>query len=683
MKRVVLEQALMFIREIHIEKFRHLKDVHLGPFGQPPDQSDLIVLAGPNGGGKSSILELLGKALSDSWSLNWSLRRTFEGFSFEVAIGVTPEERSLVRRYIHENNRSYAADVTRYFQENGVYYRAYNYQGGRYHENSNLHNKIHEMVTESLRNHYNRSLGFFLKSDRHYPPEAFKRDRLFQYDSVTKRDHIWSMAFSTSDVQYKDMFEFLLQLRYHYFRELGAYHHRRGKTMPVGERTGPPTDPLQPYDELLQRLFPGYSFAETEEIVPTNLFIRIPSEDVIPFQDLSSGEKEVFFLLSFFFRHNVTNAVVVIDEPELHLHPELGRLLIRTMQRVKTSNQIWLATHNAEIIDEAGRDRVIYIASDPDTKTSRVTHGSDEAEAIKHLKDLFGYSGYMGIARNMVFLEGQDSSSDRKVFSSLFPQQGGKLKFIPAKSSDNMSRLNAAILAILESNLGWMQFYLIRDRDYLTPDAVKKYKENLSGRIHVLERHEIENYLLDPDLIAEVQKDIFGKPTTPDEVNRRLRQIARRLFGEALRDMISFRLNLIYRPQDFSLGNFFKGQSVVDGNGIADPAKIALLSNQIVGKTTTINGEMAAATSQPAIEQLVASCRTELEEAIKEGGADNWRLLFPGKQLLEEYAKGFDLGKPPVLENTLIKQLAARPERIPSELRQVVDEIVAGRPFSP
>ena len=675
----------MFIREIHIDKFRHLKDVHLGPFGQPPDQSELIVLAGPNGGGKTSILELLGKALSDSWSLNWSLRRSFPTFSFEVAIGVTPEERELVRQFIEEKKRSYAADVTSYFQDNGTYYRAFNYKGGRYQQNANLHNQIHSMVTESLRNHYSRSLGFFLKSDRHYPHEEFQRDQIFQYDRVTKRDHIWSMAFSTSDIQYKDLFEFLLQLRYHFFRELGAYHHRKSKTT-MGASTseaGPPSDPLLPYDELLQKLFPGYSFAETDEVVPSNLFVRIPSGDVVPFQDLSSGEKEVFFLLSFFLRHNVTNAVVVIDEPELHLHPELGRLLIRAMQRVKSNNQIWLATHNAEVIDEAGRDRVTYIANDPTTKTSRITHGSDEAEAIKHLKDLFGYSGYIGIAKNMVFLEGQDASSDRKVFSSLFPQQGGKLKFIPAKSSDNMTRLNAAILAILESNLGWMQFYLIRDRDYLTPDAVKKYKQHSSGRIHVLERHEIENYLLDPDLIAEVQKDIFGKPTTPDEVNGRLRQIARRLFGEALRDMISFRLNLIYRPQDFSLGNFFKGQSVVDGNGIADPAKIALLSNQIVGKAAAINGEMVAATSQPAIEQLVASCRTELEEAIKEGGADNWRLLFPGKQLLEEYAKGCDLGKPPVLENTLIKQLAARPERIPSELRQVVDGIVAGRLFSP
>lgn len=672
----------MFIREIHIEKFRHLKDVHLGPFGQPPDQSDLIALAGPNGGGKSSILELLGKALSDSWSLNWSLRRSFQAFSFEVAIGVTLEERALVRRYIEENKRTYAVEVTRYFQENGVYYRGFNYQGGKYHQNANLYNQIHGMVTESLRNHYNRSLGFFLKSDRHYPPEGFERDRIFQYESVKKRDYIWNMAFSTSDVQYKDMFEFLLQLRYHYFRELGAHHHRMSKSAAGGEQPDPPSDPLMPYDELLKQLFPGYSFAEKDEVVPTNLFVTIPSGDVVPFQDLSSGEKEVFFLLSFFLRHNVTNAVVVIDEPELHLHPELGRLLIRAMQRVKSNNQIWLATHNAEIIDEAGRDRVIYVASDPDTRTSRVTHGSDEAEALKHLKDLFGYSGYMGIAKNMVFLEGQDSSSDRKVFSGLFPQQSGRLKFIPAKSSDSMTRLNAAILSILESNLGWMQFYLVRDRDYLTPDAVKKYKESSSGRIHVLARHEIENYLLDAELVADVQKDIFGKPTTPEEVNHRLRQVARRLFGEALRDMISFRLNLIYRPQDFSLGNFFKGQPVVDGNGVADPAKIAQLTGQIVGKAGTINEEMAAATSQTAVEQLVVNCQRELEEAVREGGADGWRVLFPGKQMLQEYAKVCDLGKPPVLENTLIKQLAARPDRIPDELRQVVDGIIAGRPFT-
>lgn len=82
----------MYVREIHINKFRHLENIHLGPFTQPPDHSDLIVLAGPNAGGKSSVLELLGYALSNSWTLQWALRRSFPSFSFEVAIAVTPHE---------------------------------------------------------------------------------------------------------------------------------------------------------------------------------------------------------------------------------------------------------------------------------------------------------------------------------------------------------------------------------------------------------------------------------------------------------------------------------------------------------------------------------------------------------------------------------------------------------------
>jgi ABC-type siderophore export system fused ATPase/permease subunit len=52
--------STMYVREIHIKSFRHLEEVHLGPFILPPTGSDLVVLAGPNGGGKSSILELLG-----------------------------------------------------------------------------------------------------------------------------------------------------------------------------------------------------------------------------------------------------------------------------------------------------------------------------------------------------------------------------------------------------------------------------------------------------------------------------------------------------------------------------------------------------------------------------------------------------------------------------------------------
>ena len=95
----------MYIKEIRVKSFRHLENVNLGPFTEPPNQSELVVLAGPNAGGKSSVLELLGYALSQSWSLGWRLHRSFPTSSFEIAIGVTSYERNLVQEYLKTRSR--------------------------------------------------------------------------------------------------------------------------------------------------------------------------------------------------------------------------------------------------------------------------------------------------------------------------------------------------------------------------------------------------------------------------------------------------------------------------------------------------------------------------------------------------------------------------------------------------
>jgi predicted ATPase len=49
----------MFVESMEVKQFRHLRSVQLGPFRQPIDNGELIVLAGQNGGGKSSVLSVL------------------------------------------------------------------------------------------------------------------------------------------------------------------------------------------------------------------------------------------------------------------------------------------------------------------------------------------------------------------------------------------------------------------------------------------------------------------------------------------------------------------------------------------------------------------------------------------------------------------------------------------------
>lgn len=702
----------MYINKIIIKKFRHLENEELGPFNFNNKNSDLIVFAGPNGSGKSSVLELIGYGLSNSYSLGWQLSRTFTGFSFEIGIGLNTDEKEIIvnslkaelssidkqiEERIHtieETNNTPDAkesqklatieslkrphkhkyDILEYFIKNNIYYRAFEYNEGEYNKNPTLHNKIHSYVTRELKDKLKRSLGFFLRADRNYPQKGFRRDQIFTFDNVNRTEHLWTMAFNTSEIQYQDMYEFLVQQRYHYLRELGNYHNQKNKGTAIGSE---PSDPIKPYEQLLNTLFPDYKFADRNESIPSNLFIELPSGEIITFNDLSSGEKEVFFILSFFIRHNVENAIIVIDEPELHLHPELSRLLIRNIKSIKKGNQIWMATHNSEIIDETGRDKVVYVTRDLSTRKAKFISGNNEQEAILQLKNLFGFSGYIGVAKNLVFLEGDNSSPDRKFYSSLF-SNNSNFKLIPANGSDNLNRINNAILSIMESNIAWISFYLIRDRDYLTTEMISKYKNHSSGKIFVLDKHELENYLIDFNSIKAVLSDIFNIEKSVEEIEEVFHETAINLSSAVVRDMISFRLNLRLNPQDFSIGKILNGQPYFEGtkeNYLIKTNNNELIKRKFSETSSEIHTSLTNQLSSSAIEEIISNSESEVKAALE---TDGWLTLFPGKELIELSSKAFGITNTISFQNSLIKELASHRERIHNELQEIFDKINEG-----
>lgn len=527
----------MYVKRIDIQKYRHLEDIGLGPFLRPPDASDLVVLAGPNGGGKSSILELISLALSNMYSLTYALNRTQSESSFEVTVGLLPSEVELIVKHQAAQTSSQNRALE-YLEAHHSYRRSFNFQGGEYQKDPTLHNQVHDLVLTVLRQSFTRPLGFFLGADRSYKKEEFKRDHVFNYSRYTRSDYVWGYAFQTTTAQYKDMFDFLVTWRYHFTREVGSFYlQKEAGLLP----DPPPPPPADIYGAILRRAFPGYEFVDKPEDAPTDLFVRIPSGEVISFSDLSSGEKEVFFTLCFFQRHNVEEAVIIIDEPELHLHPSLARLLLRVMLDLKPRNQIWLATQSSEVIDEAGRDKVAFVRRRQDTKKAEVIWASEEEESLRCLRDLFGQSGYIGLARAMIFTEGQNASVDRKMFVKLFPQAARDIKFIPATGCSQIERINRAVLAILESNLGWCRFFLVRDRDYMTEAMVEAIRERAGSSVIVLSRHELENYLLDFDLISGTLGELFDVCRTCTQVEQDLLDIATNMAGDVLREMVAFR----------------------------------------------------------------------------------------------------------------------------------------------
>jgi predicted ATP-binding protein involved in virulence len=70
----------------------------------------------------------------------------------------------------------------------------------------------------------------------------------------------------------------------------------------------------------------------------------------LDFDDLSAGEKSLYFMSFVLNQFDLANGILMIDEPEDALHPTWQQQLVRFYQNIGTNNQVFLATHSPHII---------------------------------------------------------------------------------------------------------------------------------------------------------------------------------------------------------------------------------------------------------------------------------------------------------------------------------------------
>ena len=72
---------------------------------------------------------------------------------------------------------------------------------------------------------------------------------------------------------------------------------------------------------------------------------------VLPVDSLSSGEIEAFTMLGWFATRDTDNTIVLFDEPELHLHPSWHRIVLPALRTVTRDAQLICATHSPAILE--------------------------------------------------------------------------------------------------------------------------------------------------------------------------------------------------------------------------------------------------------------------------------------------------------------------------------------------
>ncbi len=97
----------------------------------------------------------------------------------------------------------------------------------------------------------------------------------------------------------------------------------------------------------------------------------------------SPGQKTLFaYAILFFYldtnsKTNIRDSIIIMDEPEKHLHPEAQIALIAALKEiVSKSGQLWLATHSINILAHLEYDEIIMVKDDEIIPPSRTTPGN-------------------------------------------------------------------------------------------------------------------------------------------------------------------------------------------------------------------------------------------------------------------------------------------------------------------
>lgn len=143
----------------------------------------------------------------------------------------------------------------------------------------------------------------------------------------------------------------------------------------------------------------------------------------MPIEKLSSGEKQIVFRGGFLLKNqkSLEGAAVLIDEPEISLHPKWQLEIMSFLKNLfsyngEQSSQIIVATHSPFIIHNATRanDKVIVLKKDGDGKTivlsTPIFYSWSEAQIVK---DAFDINTIVEDNKTNVFLEGE---TDEKYF---------------------------------------------------------------------------------------------------------------------------------------------------------------------------------------------------------------------------------------------------------------------------
>jgi len=454
----------MKIRELKLTDFKRFSDTTITDI---PEAARLVLLVGPNGCGKSSLIDAATMWHRHHWarSGNWD-----DTYHRKQVAGSTPGWANHVAVTFHDPQP--ASDDDR---RKAVY----------------------------ARSAYRNDPEFQLDSLARVQPavQEFRINRLIDNDQAVSLNYRRLVSQGFEEV-----------------------YERAAPHLTIGEFREQSIGVIR---DAMQRMFPGLVLNSLGNPLSEGTFRFDKGEShAFLYKNLSGGEKAAFDLLLDILikRREFNDTVFFIDEPEAHMSPSLqSALLDELLNAVPDNSQLWLATHSigmmrrARDIGQATPGSVVFLDFDgvnfdlPQVLRPIEPNRPFWKRALQiALDDLAGYVAPERVALCEGGRVAGGADFDADCFNTIFQGEYPQVLFLGAGSADDIQNDPRGVRSLLAGLTPGVQLMRIIDRDDRTDDEIAALR--VTG-VRVLTWRTIESYLLHDSVLTAVCA-AYGQPAT-------------------------------------------------------------------------------------------------------------------------------------------------------------------------
>jgi predicted ATPase len=442
----------MHIKEIQAKAIKRFSDLQIKSL---PPTARLIVLTGPNGCGKSSVLELL--------------------------------------RFWHQHHATGHHWDPSYYVKAGEQVESF---GQR-----NVNVTFHETIPSSTE--LRRKLIYVRSAYRNQPD--FVVEHLRRKESVLGREQIHRLI--DNDTTVADNYERLVSATV-----AGVYDggHDR-KTVPELRDML-----LGQVRKSMSSVFGDLLLAGPGDPLTNGSFYfeKGTSKD-FHYKNLSGGEKPAFDLILDIIikRAEYDDTIYAIDEPESHMNSRLqGRLLEELLSLIPGTSQLWIATHSvgmlrkAKELKEANPDTVVFLDFDKkdfDKPVVLMPAPVNRRFWLRTLDVALDDLAPLVAPRQVVVCEGMSGGKarpdfDAECYRNIFSEEYCDTDFISGGNASDVEKDRLQLARSLEVIHRGLQIIRLVDRD---DRSDKEMADQKSQGVRILSRRNLESYLLDDEII--------------------------------------------------------------------------------------------------------------------------------------------------------------------------------------